>query len=174
MWGFQAHDVVPDVIVMSKGIGNGFPIAAMVTRREIAEAMAERMFFNTYGSNPVSCAAGRAVLRALDDEGLQANARRCGEAFDAAFAELRERHPMIGDVRGRGLLKGVELVADRQTRAPATRQAERAQALLHEAGVIVGLCGADHNVLKINPPLCLSAADVATLAAACDDVLSRL
>jgi alanine-glyoxylate transaminase/(R)-3-amino-2-methylpropionate-pyruvate transaminase len=159
---------------MSKGIGNGFPIAAMVTRREIAEAMAKRMFFNTYGSHPVSCAAGRAVLRALDDEGLQANAQHCGEAFDAAFAALQKRHPLIGDVRGRGLLKGVELVTDRRTRAPASREAERMQILLHEAGVIVGLCGADHNVLKINPPLCLAASDVATLAAACDDVLARL
>ncbi|MEO8923723.1 MAG: aspartate aminotransferase family protein [Caldimonas sp.] len=173
-WGFEAHGVVPDVIVMSKGIGNGFPIAAMVTRREIAESMTSRMFFNTYGSNPVSCAAGRAVLRALDDEALPANARVCGEAFDAAFATLQERHSLIGDVRGRGLLKGVELVSDRRSRAPATREASRMQELLRQAGVIVGLCGADHNVLKINPPLCVSVDDMAMLAAACDDAIGRL
>jgi alanine-glyoxylate transaminase/(R)-3-amino-2-methylpropionate-pyruvate transaminase len=173
-WGFEAHGVVPDVIVMSKGIGNGFPIAAMVTRREIAESMASRMFFNTYGSNPVSCAAGRAVLRALDEEGLQANAHACGAAFSAAFAALQERHSRIGDVRGRGMLRGVELVTDRRSRAPAVREAERMQELLRQAGVIVGLCGADHNVLKINPPLCVSVADIATLAAACDEALARL
>ena len=79
-WGFEAHDVVPDVIVVSKGIGNGFPIAAVMARREVAEGMASRMFFNTYGSNPMSCAAGRAVLRAIDEEGLQANAGAVGGA----------------------------------------------------------------------------------------------
>ena len=173
-WGFEAHGVVPDVIVMSKGIGNGFPIAAMVTRREIAESMASRMFFNTYGSNPVSCAAGRAVLRALDEEGLQANARACGEAFEQAFAALQERHSLIGDVRGRGMLRGVELVTDRRSRAPAADEAVRLQELLRQAGVIVGLCGAEHNVLKINPPLCVSDADIAALAQACDESLARL
>jgi alanine-glyoxylate transaminase/(R)-3-amino-2-methylpropionate-pyruvate transaminase len=132
------------------------------------------MFFNTYGSNPVSCAAGRAVLRALDEEGLQANAHACGAAFSAAFAALQERHSRIGDVRGRGMLRGVELVTDRRSRAPAVREAERMQELLRQAGVIVGLCGADHNVLKINPPLCVSVADIATLAAACDEALARL
>jgi alanine-glyoxylate transaminase/(R)-3-amino-2-methylpropionate-pyruvate transaminase len=173
-WGFEAHGVVPDVIVMSKGIGNGFPIAAMVTRREIAESMTRRMFFNTYGSNPVSCAAGRAVLRAIDDEQLMANAAMVGAAFGAAFARLAEAHAWIGDVRGRGLLRGVELVCDRTTRAPAAREAESVQQLLLEAGVVVGLCGADHNVLKINPPLCATVADVDLLASACDDALRRL
>ena len=173
-WGFEAHGVVPDVIVMSKGIGNGFPIAAMVTRREVAASMTQRMFFNTYGSNPVSCAAGRAVLRAIDAEGLQAHALAVGTAFGTAFAALQQRHPMIGDVRGRGLLRGVELVLDRQTRAPAVREAERMQQLLLEAGVVVGLCGADHNVLKINPPLCVTAADVETLAGAVAEALLRL
>ena len=159
-WGFEAHGVVPDVIVMSKGIGNGFPIAAMVTRREIAASMTQRMFFNTYGSNPVSCAAGRAVLRAIDDEQLMANADRVGAAFAAAFARLADAHPWIGDVRGRGLLRGVELVRDRATREPAAPEAEQVQQRLLDAGVVVGLCGADHNVLKINPPLCATVDDI--------------
>jgi alanine-glyoxylate transaminase/(R)-3-amino-2-methylpropionate-pyruvate transaminase len=173
-WGFEAHGVVPDVIVMSKGIGNGFPIAAMATRRDVAAAMAQRMFFNTYGANPVSCAAARAVLRALDDEGLQHNAAVVGEAFGQAFAALKDRHVLIGDVRGRGLLRGVELVLDRATRAPAAREAERLQQLLLEAGVVVGLCGADHNVLKINPPLCVGIDDIASFASTCDGALARL
>ena len=172
-WGFEAHGVVPDVIVMSKGIGNGFPIAAMVTRREIAESMTQRMFFNTYGANPVSCAAARAVLRAIDDDGLQQNAATVGEAFTQTFAALQERHPLIGDVRGRGLLRGVELVRDRATREPAAAEAERLQQSLLEAGVVVGLCGADHNVLKINPPLCATADDIALLADACDRALAQ-
>ncbi|HZV93777.1 MAG TPA: aspartate aminotransferase family protein [Caldimonas sp.] len=173
-WGFEAHGVVPDAIVMSKGIGNGFPIAAMVTRREIAESMTRRMFFNTYGANPVSCAAARAVLRAIDDEALRANADRCGKAFERAFAALGERHASIGDVRGRGLLRGVELVGDRRARTPDAAAAARAQSLLREEGVIVGLCGAGHNVLKINPPLCVTEDDIANLAAACDAALCRL
>jgi len=173
-WGFEAHGVVPDVIVMSKGIGNGFPIAAMATRREVAAAMTQRMFFNTYGANPVSCAAARAVLRALEDEGLQRNAAVVGDAFARSFAALQDKHVLIGDVRGRGLLRGVELVLDRTTRAPAAREAERLQQLLLEAGVVVGLCGADHNVLKINPPLCVGPDDIATLASACDAALTRL
>jgi alanine-glyoxylate transaminase/(R)-3-amino-2-methylpropionate-pyruvate transaminase len=173
-WGFEAHGVVPDVIVMSKGIGNGFPIAAMVTRREIAASMTARMFFNTYGANPVSCAAARAVLRALDDEALMQNAATAGAAFEQAFAALQERHPLIGDVRGRGLLRGVELVRDRASREPAAAEAERLQQRLLDAGVVVGLCGADHNVLKINPPLCATADDMALLADACDNALARL
>jgi alanine-glyoxylate transaminase/(R)-3-amino-2-methylpropionate-pyruvate transaminase len=173
-WGFESHGVVPDVIVMSKGIGNGFPIAAMVTRREIAEAMTRRMFFNTYGSNPVCCAAGRAVLRAIDDERLQANAQRLGAVFGKAFARLQEEHALIGDVRGRGLLRGVELVRDRATREPAAAEAERVQQLLLDAGVVVGLCGADHNVLKINPPLCVTAEDIAVLAAAVGEALAKV
>ena len=173
-WGFEAHGVVPDVIVLSKGIGNGFPIAAMVTRREIAGSMTDRMFFNTYGSNPVSCAAGRAVLRAIDDEQLQANALRVGAAFSSAFTKLLDRHALIGDVRGRGLLRGVELVLDRATRAPAGHEAVRVQQLLLEAGVVVGLCGADHNVLKVNPPLCVTEDDAEMLAAAVGDALARV
>jgi 4-aminobutyrate aminotransferase-like enzyme len=114
------------------------------------------------------------VLRALDQEKLQANAQACGEVFRSAFAALQERHSLIGDVRGCGMLQGVELVTDRRSRAPVRGEALRLQELLREAGVIVGLCGADHHVLKINPPLCVAAADIATLAQACDESLARL
>jgi len=173
LWGFEAHGVVPDVIVMSKGIGNGFPIAAMVTRRDVANAMARRMFFNTYGSNPVSCAAGRAVLRALDEEGLVANARHVGDVFERAMAPVRQRHAAVGDVRGRGLLRGIELVRDRATHAPDAAHAERVQQRLLEAGFVVGICGAEHNVLKFNPPLCATADDIRRFAVATDEALAQ-
>jgi 4-aminobutyrate aminotransferase-like enzyme len=114
------------------------------------------------------------VLRALDDEALMQNAATVGAAFEQAFAALRERHPLIGDVRGRGLLRGVELVLDRASRGPAVAEAGRLQQRLLEVGVVVGLCGADHNVLKINPPLCATADDMALLADACDNALARL
>ena len=170
-WGFEAHDVVPDVIVVSKGIGNGFPLAAVVTRREIAEGMAARMFFNTYGSNPTCCAAGRAVLRAIPDEGLQENARRIGGLVLAGLRELQAQYPRLGDVRGRGLLIGAEIVAEVATRAPDAAAAERVQLALLARSVVVGLCGRDHNVVKINPPLCVTEQDAAFLLDAMDAAL---
>jgi alanine-glyoxylate transaminase/(R)-3-amino-2-methylpropionate-pyruvate transaminase len=170
-WGFEAHDVVPDVIVLSKGIGDGFPLAAVVTRREIAESMAARMFFNTYGANPTCCAAGRAVLRAIHKEGLQENARRVGSVVLNGLRELQTRYPRLGDVRGRGLLIGAEIVADPRTRAPHAADAERVQLELLARGVIAGLCGRDHNVIKINPPLCVDEEDAAFLLKAMDAAL---
>lgn len=170
-WGFAAHGVVPDVIVTSKGLGNGFPIAAMITRREVAEPMAQRMFFNTYGANPMCCSAGRAVLRAIAEEGLQRNALEVGDRILAGLRRLQQRHEVIGDVRGRGLLIGVDLVRDRASREPDTAAAEQTQAALLARGAVAGLCGRDHNVLKINPPLCVTAADVEFLLSALDETL---
>jgi alanine-glyoxylate transaminase/(R)-3-amino-2-methylpropionate-pyruvate transaminase len=164
-WGFEAHGVVPDIVVVSKGIGNGFPIAAMVTRREVAAAMAHRTFFNTYGSNPVSCAAGRAVLQAIDRERLQANAARAGAAFTEAMTRAKSRSSLIGDLRGEGLLLGVAL---------RTVDAASVQQRLLDQGFVVGVCGARHDVLKVNPPLCSSADDLRALAAAIDRVVGTL
>lgn len=172
-WGFVAHGVLPDVIVVGKGIGNGFPLAAVVARREVAEAMSARMSFNTYGGNPTCCAAGRAVLRALAEEGLQANAAHVGRFVIDGLRELQARHRCLGDVRGRGLLLGAEIVLDPETRAADADAAARAQRALLARGVVVGLCGRDHNVLKVNPPLCLTPDDAATLLQAWDEALSE-
>lgn len=173
-WGFEAHGVVPDVIVMSKGIGNGFPLAAVVTRREVAEAMAARMFFNTYGANPTCCAAGRAVLRAIADEDLQANARSVGGRILNGLRDLQTQHPRLGDVRGRGLLIGAEIVRDSATHEADAEAAERVQLALFARGVVVGLCGREHNVVKINPPLCVSDDDAASLLQAMEESLTAL
>jgi alanine-glyoxylate transaminase / (R)-3-amino-2-methylpropionate-pyruvate transaminase len=171
-WGFEAHDVVPDVIVVSKGIGNGFPIAAVMARRKVAEGMASRMFFNTYGSNPMSCAAGRAVLRAIDDEGLQANAKVVGGQLLAGLRDLQSRYEQLGDVRGRGLLIGAEVVRDADSRAADAATAGAVQLALLERGFVVGMCGREHNVLKINPPLCVTADDADQLLQATDESLA--
>ena len=173
-WGFEAHDVVPDVIVVSKGIGNGFPIAAVMARREVAEGMASRMFFNTYGSNPMSCAAGRAVLRAIDEEGLQANAAAVGGQILAGLRELQGRYEQLGDVRGRGLLIGAEVVRDADTRAADAKTAEAVQLALLGRGFVVGMCGREHNVLKINPPLCVTADDADQLLQATGESLAEV
>ncbi|NLE22711.1 MAG: aspartate aminotransferase family protein [Actinobacteria bacterium] len=171
-WGFEAHGVVPDVIILSKGIGNGFPLAAVVTRREVAESMAARMFFNTYGANPTCCAAGRAVLRAIEQEGLQDNARLVGGRILRGLRTLQERYPRLGDVRGRGLLIGTEIVADPTTREADAAAAARVQLELLARGMVVGLCGREHNVVKINPPLCATEADAAALLEAMDAALT--
>lgn len=158
-WGYEAYDVVPDIVVMAKGIGNGFPLAAVVSRREIAEAMTHRKFFNTYGSNPVSCAAGRAVLAAIKGENLQENARTVGARMLEILKDLQQQHEIIGDVRGRGLMMGVELVADRETKEPAPAVAAQVNELIRENGVILSKSGAFGNVLRICPPLCISEGD---------------
>jgi alanine-glyoxylate transaminase / (R)-3-amino-2-methylpropionate-pyruvate transaminase len=171
-WGFEAHGVLPDIIVLSKGIGNGFPLAAVVTRREYTDTMAQRMFFNTYGSNPTCCAAGRAVLRAIAEEGLQQNALTVGGQILEGLRRLQGRHGSVGDARGRGLLIGLELVKDRDSGEPDAGAAERVQLALLASGVVVGLCGREHNVVKINPPLCATAEDARFFLGAMDEALA--
>jgi len=158
-WGFQNFGVVPDIVTMAKGIGNGAPLAAVTTRREIAETLKQRIHFNTFGGNPVSMAAGLAVMEAIDSDGLQANARLVGGRFKAGLKELMTRHRLIGDVRGMGLMLGVELVKNRATREPAKAETLEVMEQCRELGVLLGKGGLDGNVLRIKPPMCLSAAD---------------
>jgi len=173
-WGFQNHDTVPDMVVMAKGIGNGYPLAAVVARREIAEAFASRKFFNTYGSNLVACAAGQAVLEVIEEQGLQDNARHVGGLMIGHLRKLVGKWDIIGDVRGHGLMMGVELVRDRATREPADRETTRVHQLLREEGLIVGHSGFYKNVLRICPPLVIAESDVETFAGAFERAFERL
>jgi alanine-glyoxylate transaminase/(R)-3-amino-2-methylpropionate-pyruvate transaminase len=159
-WGFQNFDVVPDIVTMAKSIGNGVPLAAVTTRMEIARALTQRIHFNTFGGNPVSMAAGLATLEVIDEDGLQENCRILGDRLMKGLRRLQERHALIGDVRGMGLMIGVELVRDRATREPA--KSETLDVLEHcrEMGVLIGKGGLDGNVLRIKPPMCITAADV--------------
>jgi len=159
-WGFESAGVVPDVVTMAKGIGNGAPLAAVTTRREIAEALRQRLHFNTYGGNPVSMAAGLAVLEVIEEEGLQENARVVGGYFKEGLQRLMQRHPLVGDVRGQGLMLGVELVRDRTTREPATSETAEVLETARALGVLLGKGGLAGNVLRIKPPLCITRADV--------------
>ncbi len=159
-WGFEQYGFTPDIVVMAKGLGNGFPIAAVATHREIAETMAHRKFFNTYGANPVGSAAGRAVLATIESEGLQENAASIGQQMKEMLEGLKTEHEIIGDVRGRGLLQGIEIVSNRERKIPAANAAARLAEELRERGVIVGRSGADGNVLRVAPPLCISSQDV--------------
>jgi alanine-glyoxylate transaminase / (R)-3-amino-2-methylpropionate-pyruvate transaminase len=158
-WGFQNFGVVPDFVTMAKGIGNGVPLAAVTTRMEIAKTLAQRLHFNTFGGNPVCMAAGLAVLDVIDEDGLQENSRVVGGRLKTGLRRLMESHSIIGDVRGMGLMLGVELVRDRATKEPARQAAADVMEAAREMGVLIGKGGLDGNVLRIKPPMCITAED---------------
>ena len=173
-WGFETQAVVPDVVVMGKPIGNGFPLAAVVTTPEIAAAFDNGMeYFATFGGNPVACAAGLAVLDVLRDERLQENALRVGDQLRAGLEHLAGRHPLVGDVRGCGLFLGVELVRNRSTLEPATEEASYVVNRLRDRGILSGSDGPFENVLKLRPPLVFDETDAERLVAALDEVLAE-
>ena len=159
-WGFQNFDVTPDFVTMAKGIGNGVPLGAVTTRMEISKTLTQRIHFNTFGGNPVCMAAGIAVLDVIDEEGLQENSKVLGKRFKTGFARLQKSHALIGDVRGMGLMLGVELVRDRATKEPAKQETLDVLEAAREMGVLVGKGGLDGNVLRIKPPMCITADDV--------------
>ncbi|OWV81078.1 hypothetical protein ATY77_22815 [Rhizobium sp. R634] len=156
-WGFEQQGVVPDIITIAKGIGNGHPLGAVITTREIAESLEkEGSFFSSTGGSPVSCIAGMTVLDIMAEEKLQENARTVGDHLKARLAALIDRHPIAGAVHGMGLYLGLEFVRDRTTLEPATEETAAICDRLLELGVIMQPTGDHQNVLKIKPPLCLS------------------
>ena len=174
-WGFQRHGVLPDIVTMGKPLGAGHPLAGLAVRPEVLAAFArECRYFNTFGGNPVSMAAGMAVLDVIEREGLMANAQRVGRYLRARLAELGARHAWIGEVRGAGLFVGVELVRDRATRAPATAEAARVVNGLRERQVLLSATGEHANTLKIRPPLVFCEAHADLLVESLDTVLQTL
>jgi 4-aminobutyrate aminotransferase-like enzyme/Ser/Thr protein kinase RdoA (MazF antagonist) len=160
-WAFERQGVVPDIVVMGKPIGNGHPLAAVVTTREIADSFASGMeFFSTFGGNPVSCAIGLAVLDVIEKEQLQEHALELGNYFLEGLRGLMAQHKLIGDVRGTGLFLGVEFVRDRKTLEPAADEAARLVNRMKARGVLLSTDGPLHNVIKIKPPMVLSQDDV--------------
>ncbi|HEV2196226.1 MAG TPA: aminotransferase class III-fold pyridoxal phosphate-dependent enzyme [Candidatus Acidoferrum sp.] len=171
-WGFETQGVVPDIVVLGKPIGNAFPLAAVVTTKEIAASFANGMeFFSTFGGNPVACAAGLAVLDVLEDEKLQENALRVGTRLKNGLQELQQKHSLIGDVRGSGLFLGVDLVLDRNTREPAPLQASYVVNRLRESGILTGTDGPHHNVIKLRPPLVFTEKDADLFVSTLDEIL---
>ncbi|XP_051560784.1 ethanolamine-phosphate phospho-lyase-like [Myxocyprinus asiaticus] len=177
-WAFQlqGEDFVPDIVTMGKPIGNGHPMSCVITTREVAEGfMSSGMeYFNTFGGNPVSCAVGLAVLDVIEKEDLQGNALRVGGYLTQLLDNLKERHPLVGDVRGRGLFVGVELVRDRQKRTPATAEAQDVIYRLKEQRILLSADGPHRNVLKFKPPMCFSREDAELAVEKIDQILADL
>jgi len=159
-WGFETQDVIPDIVTMAKGIGNGAPLAAVVTTPDIAQVLAEHIHFNTFGGNPVSCAIGKAVMEVIDRENLQDNSLRVGSYLMEGLEQLKSKHDLIGDVRGKGLMVGVELVKDRSTKEPADDESAHVLERSKELGLLLGKAGFYGNVLRIKPPMCITRVDV--------------
>ena len=173
MWGFESDNVVPDIVVMAKGLGNGFPIGAVVAQKQIAAPMAERFLFHTYGANPTSCAAGRAVLKVIKEAGLQENAKIVGKALLDRLQELKEKHVSIGDVRGCGLMLAIEFVSDRKTKEPDRTTTAAVFEQCREQGIILSKSGPTQSCLRMVPPLCLTIEDVEQVAEKLDNALSN-
>ncbi len=175
-WGFEVvggPGVYPDIVTMAKGIGNGCPLAAVVTRPEIAKALTSRIHFNTFGGNPVSMAQGLATLNVLLDENYQARAKDIGAHLRRGLEALQKKHRLIGDIRGRGLMIGVELVEDRTGKTPASKQTADIFERCKDLGLILGKGGFFGNVLRIKPPMCLTREDCDFLCAVLDVALGE-
>lgn len=172
-WAFEDHGVVPDIMVCAKGIGNGYPLAAVIAKREVCDALEGKFLFHTYGCNPVSCAAGRAVLQVLREEKLQENAGQVGGALLAALQDLQQKYPVIGDVRGRGLMLAIELVKDRATREPDPETTTEVFEASRRHGLVLSKSGPHRSVLRMVPPLCLSMQDVDQVATTMDQCFAE-
>ncbi|HEU4975047.1 MAG TPA: aminotransferase class III-fold pyridoxal phosphate-dependent enzyme [Baekduia sp.] len=174
LWAFERFGVVPDFVTLGKPMGNGHPVAAVITRSAIMEQLVgHATLFSTFGGNPVSAAAALAVLDVLDDERVLDRVRRTGATLRAVLAEVAADHPEVGDVRGVGLACGVELVADRATREPDGDRARAVRDRMRHLGVLVGTTGRHGNVLKVRPPLAFDETHVPALAAALRTALEQ-
>ncbi len=174
-WGHQRAGFQPDIVTMGKPMGNGHPVACVATSFDIMEAFRQAFrYFNTFGGNPVSCAAASAVLDVLRDEDLPARAAVTGDHLRAGLRRLAAKHDLIGDVRGAGLANGVELVLDRALRTPARAVADRVINLMRQEGVLMGANGIHYNVLKIRPPMPFAVPEADLVLETLDHVLARL
>ena len=170
-WAFENWDVTPDAVTMAKGIGNGAPLGAIVMRPDISKTLTNRIHFNTFGGNPISMTQGLATLEVIDAEDIQGNALRVGTHLKNRLTDLQQKHPIIGEVRGMGLMLGVELVKDRKTKEPAKTETADVLELCKERGLLVGKGGLHGNVLRIKPPMCITKDDADFLVDCLDEVL---
>jgi alanine-glyoxylate transaminase/(R)-3-amino-2-methylpropionate-pyruvate transaminase len=173
-WGFETQGVVPDIVTMAKSIGNGFPLAAVVTTPEIASTLSRKIHFNTFGGNPVSCAVGHKVLDLIAKEKLQDNCRIQGDRLLVGMRKLAERYPTVGDVRGMGLMVAMEFVKDRVSKEPDAASCVAVLEAARDRGVLLGKGGLSGNIIRITPPMCIDSSDVDWILEALDGALSEM
>jgi alanine-glyoxylate transaminase/(R)-3-amino-2-methylpropionate-pyruvate transaminase len=159
-WGFETQGVVPDIVTMAKSIGNGAPLAAVVTTAKIAATLSQKIHFNTFGGNPVSCAIGHEVIKIIDRDGYQKRCLDLGGKLLQGLEKLKAKYPLIGDVRGKGLMVALELVKDRKTKEPAKDACIAVFEKTKDLGLLIGKGGLFGNVLRCTPPMCFTEADV--------------
>lgn len=173
-FAIEHFDTQPDIMVMAKGIADGFPLSATIARPEIADSLRAGEHLSTFGGNPVCCAAALANIGVLEDEQLPEAAARKGVRTLFRLRELADRHELIGDVRGLGLMIGIELVSERDSKAPATQEAVQVRRLCREAGVLVGVGGQAGNVVRFQPPLTISDQELDRAVDTLDDALGKV
>jgi alanine-glyoxylate transaminase/(R)-3-amino-2-methylpropionate-pyruvate transaminase len=171
-WSHEHWDVVPDAITMAKGIGNGVPLGAMTTTERISAVLGRRLHFNTFGGNPISMTQGLATLEVIDEENIQQNALAVGTHLKEGLLALQDKHSLIGEVRGLGLMLGVELVRDRRTKEPADTEAADVMERMKDRQVLIGKGGLFGNTLRIKPPMCITKDDADYLVAMLDESLA--
>ena len=174
MWAFEEHDVIPDIVVMGKPIGNGHPMAAVFTTKEIADSFKGMEFFSTFGGNPVSCAIGMAVLDVIEEKNLIENSKLMGELFIDGLTKLKNRYEIIGDIRGKGLFLGIELIKNRSSLEPAPKEAELLVEGMLSKNILLSIDGPRKNVIKIKPPMVISKEDVDRTIKSLDEVFSDI
>jgi alanine-glyoxylate transaminase/(R)-3-amino-2-methylpropionate-pyruvate transaminase len=167
-WGFETQGVIPDIVTLAKGIGNGYPLAAVVTTPKIAQSLVGKVHFNTFGGNPVATAVGQAVLEVIEKEKLQEHAHHMGSRIKDGLEKLKTKYPLIGDVRGKGLLLGIELVKDRVTKEPATAECAAVLERTRELGLLLGKGGLWGQTIRLAPPMCITPADADFIVAVLD------
>ncbi|WP_414660513.1 aspartate aminotransferase family protein [Horticoccus sp. 23ND18S-11] len=173
-WGFETQGVIPDIVTMAKGIGNGAPLAAVVTTAKIAAVMTQKVHFNTFGGNPIVSAIGKAVLEVIEKENLQANALKIGDYILAGLEKLKARHKVIGDVRGKGLMLGIEFVKDRTTKQPGKEECAQAVENARELGLLLGKGGLWGQTIRFAPPMCITQADADFILAVLDGAIGAV
>ncbi|MEO5802671.1 MAG: aminotransferase class III-fold pyridoxal phosphate-dependent enzyme [Verrucomicrobiota bacterium] len=173
-WGFETQGVVPDIVTMAKGIGNGCPLAAVVTTPQIAATLSGKIHFNTFGGNPVVSAMGKAVLEVIENEKLQENSHKMGTHIKAGLEKLKTKHKIIGDVRGKGLMLGVEMVKDRETKEPAKAECAQVLESCREMGLLIGKGGLWGQTIRFAPPMCINQADADFIIEVFDAAFSAL
>jgi len=172
-WGFETQGVIPDIVTLAKSIGNGAPLAAVVTTPEIAATLAQKIHFNTFGGNPVVSAIGKAVLEVIENENLQENCLTLGTYILAGLEKLKQKHPIIGDVRGKGLMLGLELVKDRQTKEPNKEACAAVLENARDMGLLLGKGGLWGQTIRFSPPMCITPADADFLLEVLDAALAE-